>query len=166
MNKKIAISIGAAIAAIWAWRSARSGGGLVPSVTTSEGFDLSPYGGPTTYPEPIKQFGHAIARQEGFYVTGSVPQRANNPGDLVMPNWTGPTLGAGISVFDSPDAGWNALYRQLWLILTGASNRYNLDMTIADMGAVWTTTQKTAWSTNVANYLGVSVDTPLWAVLS
>jgi hypothetical protein len=160
------ITIGAAIAALYLFRS-RLSGGPVPTVTTSEGFDLSQYGGPTVYPQSIKTLGSAIARAEGFYVTGSIPQRAHNPGDLKVPNWTGPTLGSGISVFDSDDAGWNALYRQLYLILTGQSSHYNLDMTITDMAATWTATQSDAWARNVAGYLGVDpATTPLWRVMA
>lgn len=139
---------------------------LTATVTTSEGFDLNPYGGPTTYPDGIKNMAQAIARAEGFFIAGSVPARAHNPGDLVMPNWNGPTLGAGISVFQDDDDGWNALYHQLNLILTGTSNRYNLDMSIADMAGTWTSTQQGPWANNVAGYLGVPTSTPLWAVIA
>lgn len=159
------ITIGAAIAALYFWRTKISHQ-PVATVTTSEGFDLSPYGGPTTYPDGIKRMAQAIARAEGFYVAGSVPARAHNPGDLKMINWTGPTLGEGISVFQSDDAGWNALYRQLYLILTGDSRVYNLDMTIAEMGQKWTVTQQIPWSNNVANALGVPVTSPLWSILA
>jgi len=138
---------------------------LVGTVTTSEGFDLSPYGGPTSYPEPIKRFAVAIAKQEGFYVSGSVPQRANNPGDLKLPN-TRTLPGTSITWFDSADLGWNALYRQLMLIVTGRSTYYNLDMTIDEMARVWTTTEQGPWSLNVASALGVSGSTPLWQVLA
>lgn len=157
-----AIAIGAAgLAAFLLFRPKR----LTATVTTSEGFDLEPYGGMTVYPAPIKRTAEAIARAEGFYVRGSIPQRAHNPGDLKVPNWTGPTLGSGISVFQSDDAGWAALYKQLQAILTGRSNYYNLDMTIADMGNVWTATQKDSWAANVAGFLAVPVTTPLYSVL-
>jgi hypothetical protein len=137
----------------------------VATVTTSEGFDLSAYGGPTSYPEPIQRFGRAIARQEGFYITGSISQRANNPGDLKIPNM--PTLpGTSITLFPSADAGWSALYRQLMLILSGQSSHYYPDMTIAQMGRIWTTTEQEPWSTNVATFLGVPTSTPLWQVLA
>jgi hypothetical protein len=161
-KQKIALSAGVALVALWALTRR----GLVASVMTSEGFDLSPYGGPTIYPDAIKRVAEAIAKQEGFYVAGSIPQRAHNPGDLKIPGWTGATLGSGISVFDSDGAGWTALYRQLWLILTGDSARYNLDMSIDDMARTWTATQQSAWAANVAGYLGVDTNTKLWAVLS
>lgn len=159
------ITVGAAIAALYLFRSKLSGG-PVASVTTSEGFDLSEYGGPVSYPAGIKRMAEAIARQEGFYKSGSIPQRANNPGDLKVPGWTGPTLGTGITVFNSVDDGWQALYRQLWRILTNQSAYYNLDMTIAEMGGVWTATQQDAWSSNVAGFLGVPTSTKLWEVLA
>jgi hypothetical protein len=160
-NEKGAAVLGLGVLAWFLFRGREP----VGTVTTSEGFDLSQYGGPTSYPEPIRQFAQAVARQEGFYVAGSVPQRANNPGDLKIPNM--PTLpGTSITKFGSVDEGWNALYRQLNLILTGRSSFYNLDMTIADMGRVWTTTEQGPWSTNVASFLGVSTDTRLWQVLA
>lgn len=163
--KQKIVTIGAAITALYFWRTKVSKQ-PVPSVTTSEGFDLSPYGGPTSYPDGIKRMAQAIARAEGFYVAGSVPQRAHNPGDLKVPGWTGPTLGDNISVFATDDAGWNALYRQLYLILTGQSAYYNLDMTIADMARTWTATQQSAWGSNVAAALGVPTSTPLYMVLA
>jgi hypothetical protein len=142
-----------------------SGGGLTGTVTTWEGFDLGPYGGATSYSLEIQHAAQAIARQEGFYVTGSVPQRANNPGDLKMPGL--PTLpGTSITKFPSADLGWNALHKQLFLIVTGQSSFYNLDMTLEQMAKIWTATQQIPWAVNVANYLGVSIETPLWEVLT
>lgn len=158
------ITIGAAIAALYFWRTKLSGQ-PVATVTTSEGFDLSPYGGPTVYPEPIKRMAQAIARAEGFGIPGTIPTRAHNPGDLKVPNWTGPMLN-GISVFNDDATGWNALYKQLYLILTGGSSYYNLDMTIADMAGKWTATESPAWAANVASFLSVSENAPLWSVLA
>jgi len=138
---------------------------LVGTVETWEGFDLSPYGGPTSYPQPIQQMAIAIAKQEGFYVTGSIPQRANNPGDLKIPN-TSTLPGTSITAFQSVSAGWDALYHQLMLIVTGQSSYYNLDMTIEQMSRVWTVTQQQPWASNVASQLGVSTQAPLWQVLT
>lgn len=133
------------------------------TVTTWESFDLTPYGGPIVYPAEIKAMGQAIARAEGFYVAGSIPQQAHNPGDLKIPG--SPNTINGITVFDSDDAGWTALYRQLMLIVTGQSNIYNLDMSIADMARYWTATQSSAWAANVAGALGVDTSAKLWAVI-
>jgi hypothetical protein len=135
------------------------------TVTTSEGFDLSAYGGPTSYPQPIIQFAQAIARQEGFYVRDSIPARAHNPGDLKIPGKA--TLpGTSITQFASDDEGWQALYKQLWSIVTGKSNNYNLSMTIEEMARVWTATEQSAWAGNVATFSGATPGTPLWQVLT
>jgi len=135
------------------------------TVTTSEAFDLSVYGGPTDYPQPIKTFAQAIARAEGFGNAGAIPTRAHNPGDLKIPNK--PTLaGTSITEFSGDDEGWSALYKQLWLILTGSSGVYDLDMSIADMARLWTATQSSAWAQNVASYVGAPTSTPLWQVLT
>lgn len=104
----------------------------------------------------------AISHAEGFAVRGSIPQRANNPGDLVVPGWTGAKLGdQGISVFNSPTDGWNHLYKQLSLMASGRSRVYTPDMTFAEIGATWTATQSDAWTDNVVAHLqskGYDVD--------
>jgi hypothetical protein len=137
----------------------------VGTVTTSEGYDLTPYGGPASYPEPVKAFALAIARAEGFYVRDSVPARAHNPGDLKVPGK--PTLpGTSISQFANDNEGWQALYKQLWLIVTSKSAVYDLGMSIDDMAHAWTATQQTEWASNVALYSGADRSTPLWQVLT
>jgi hypothetical protein len=161
-NRNAAIGIGAALVALLLYRRKP-----IATVTTSEGFDLGPYGGPTIYPASIIQLGQAIARAEGFYIAGSIPQRAHNPGDLKVPNWSGPTLGEGISVFASDSAGWAALNKQLYAILTGRSSVYSLDDTIASMSRKWTGGDNAdTWARNVAGFVTHSTDDPLWAVLA
>jgi hypothetical protein len=117
-------------------------------------------GAPVT--EEIRDLANAIAHAEGFHVAGSIPQRANNPGDLVEPGWTGPTLGAQhISVFSTVEEGWQRLYHQLQIIVTGKSHVYALDDTLEAMGERWTQTQNTSWVANVVESLqskGYSVD--------
>jgi hypothetical protein len=58
-----------------------------------------------------------IAQQEGFAIPGSLPQRQNNPGDLVhAPGEThAPGEPDGIGSFHSVQAGWDMLERQLAL---------------------------------------------------
>lgn len=131
------------------------------TVTTSEVFSLAP----SDYPDRLKETARAIARAEGFYVPGSIPERAHNPGNLKV---GAPTLGtSGITVFDSDELGWAALYRQLARIIEGRSAHYTLDTTIAEMGRKWTATEheQSAWASNVAGALGVGVETPLNQVL-
>ena len=57
-----------------------------------------------------------IATQEGFFVTGTLPQRNNNPGDLRhSPNSTHPCEPDDIGVIDTVEHGWDDLERQLRL---------------------------------------------------
>jgi hypothetical protein len=124
------------------------------------------------YPPPpsLGQFGDAaidflstgIARAEGFGVAGAIPTLAHNPGDLVIPNWQGPKMGAeGISVFASDLEGWNRLKYQLYLIGSGQSHVYNLQMTLLDMANKWTRTDPATWATNVARSIGTTTDVTL-----
>lgn len=142
---------------------------LLPGIAdTANGVSL-PY-----YPRKVNDLASAIARAEGFYVPGSIPQRANNPGNLKSPTWTyagereGSTLGAGIVVFQTADAGWAALKRQIMLIVSGESNNYSLSMSIAQMDSVWTgnATEGRAWSDNVALAFGVNPSTTLGEALA
>ncbi len=171
-NEAAALGVVALAAGAWWWfrRSPQGQGApsntgpLTPNVTTSWGVDLSPIGGVTSYPEPIKNFARAIARQEGFNIAGSIPQRANNPGNLK--NGVPHLPGTSITQYSSADQGWAALHRQLYLILTGGSNYYTLDMSIEDMARVWTATEQGPWARNVAQFLGVPTSAPLWQVLA
>lgn len=151
---KLSVVLGLGLFLLW-WLKPKA------SVSTSETFELDP----SNYPEGLKETARAIARAEGFYVSGSIPQQAHNPGNLKV---GGATLGnTGISVFQTDGAGWAALYRQLALIVGGGSAHYTLDTTIREMGEKWTATkdEQLAWANNVAHALDVSIDTPLSEVL-
>lgn len=170
-QKLVILGALAGLAAWWLRARSNVSTNLGGTVTTGTIIDLDDLGGigQTNYGRKIEDFATAIARAEGFYVNGSIPDRAHNPGDLKSPGWTypgeveGSTLGEGIAVFQSDGAGWNALYRQLYLIVTGGSSVYSLDDTIASMGVKWvgSHTEGNAWATNVASALGVSVNTSL-----
>jgi hypothetical protein len=69
----------------------------------------------------------AIARMEGFFVKGSVPEIANNPGDLIFLKQHGakpfPVTGKDGKVrtycaFSTPEDGWEALKNQVRLTLS------------------------------------------------
>jgi len=138
------------------------------SVETSYVIDLDSVGLPPAPSSQIRSMAQAIARAEGFYVAGSVPQRSHNPGNIKA-SWTGyPSTPGGITMFPSESAGWAALYHQLELIRDGRSGQYSLANTIRQMGTRWTATigQQFAWASNVAQSLGVSVDTQLRVVLA
>ena len=117
------------------------------------------------FSDKVRYFARAIASAEGYGIPNAIPTLANNPGDLVIPGWTGATLGAeGISVFDAddlnnplpPNGGWYRLFHQLQFIVDGTSRVYNLDMSIEQMAERWTDTQTDAWASNVATYLGTT----------
>jgi hypothetical protein len=55
----------------------------------------------------------SIATFEGFFKSGSLAQRNNNPGNLR--SWGTRPVRDGYAVFDTPEAGWAALRRQIEL---------------------------------------------------
>jgi len=102
------------------------------------------------------RWARAIAKAEGYYVPGSLPQRLNNPGSLKDPA-TG-----RLRQFPTPANGWAALLTQLRLVLTGRSRYYRPDMTLAEFARVYSGGDKPdAWARIVATELGVSQDTPI-----
>ena len=75
----------------------------------------------------------AIARQEGFGISGAVATRNNNPGNLSSPpsgQWAGQTGvdSSGFAVFDNSTDGWSALNKDIaansGLTLTQFLNKY------------------------------------------
>jgi len=110
---------------------------------------------PGVDPSKVYQFAYAIAVAEGFYASGSIPQRANNPGDLEEGNIGYGTLGQGITIFPDPSSGWEALYAQAWEMLSGNSSHYRTSETIAQAGLTYSGGDPN-WSGNVAATLGTS----------
>lgn len=57
---------------------------------------------------------YKIARKEGWYKRGTLPQRLNNPGSLVFAHQRGATRHkSGFAQFGSSVLGWNALQRDV-----------------------------------------------------
>ena len=115
-------------------------------------------------PAPSPQIGAmaaAIARAEGS------PTEWNNPGDLTAA-FGYPTEGtansAGVLKFRNCVDGWNALYKQLSLIVNGES-RYTLDTTLADFGMAYSGNDPN-WARNVASILGVNQSATLGEILT
>jgi hypothetical protein len=110
----------------------------------------------------VSSLADAIAYAEGFFIPGSRPARNHNPGDLTVD-----TISKGIGmdgpfvVYANDTDGWDALKRQVDLMLTNASQIYNNQMTIRQVAQLYTTTDQLAWATAVASRLGVSMDTKL-----
>ncbi len=104
----------------------------------------------------VDRIARAIARAEGYFVPGSLPNRLNNPGSLKDPN-TGK-----LRAFPTIEEGWAALKHQVARMLEGTSAFYKPSMTIAQIAAIYTGGDKPdAWARIVASELGVSPDTPL-----
>lgn len=109
--------------------------------------------------ELIQRFSEAIARAEGFYTQGSIPQRANNPGDTTDAGdvgngviQTGGPAGAKITIFSNVTDGWNELYRKVRRMLSGASEVYTLDMSVEQVGMKYSDDPN--WGVNVSAALG------------
>lgn len=117
--------------------------------------------------EAIDLFANAIAVAEGYFVSDSRAQRNHNPGNLTV-DTTGTSIGRDgmFIVYGSATDGWDALKKQVSLILTNASQIYNSEMTIYEIAQRYTTTEQLAWAQNVARTLGISPDTKISALLS
>lgn len=128
----------------------------VDSVLSTVGLNASPVMDPR-----VDRIAVAIAAAEGFSVPGSVPNRNHNPGDLrVDVNGKGVGRDAlDFVIYGSDEDGWDALRRQVNLILTNKSHVYNDQMTIAEIAAKYTATAQGNWASIVASSLGVSQDT-------
>lgn len=107
------------------------------------------------------QFAGGIGFAEGYWdrynkvIPENRPARDNNPGDLIGIGDAGSD--GAYRKYSTADAGWQALYNQLNMIVNGSSKYYTLDMTISQMAHVWTQTQPDMWAANVASYIGGSV---------
>src|SRR5947209_5334458 len=79
---------------------------------------------------PTQQLAEAIARAEGFYQKGSVPNRTHNPGDIRAtrgehyPGQVGLNK-HGYIIFRNDRAGWAALNHQIDKMVEGESRHYN-----------------------------------------
>lgn len=120
--------------------------------------------------ELIKKLAIAIANAEGFGRPGSIPTRANNPGDITddgdlgygVIQSSGPH-GAAISIYPTAEEGWHALYRKIHRAMCGASHVYKLEMSIAEIGIKWS--GDPAWAKNVAHAMGCECDCTLEALV-
>jgi hypothetical protein len=110
-----------------------------------------------TTDDRTKRIAEAIARAEGFYVSGSLPQRNNNPGSLRIHGETDT-----ISKFSTVEDGWSALYRQINLIFSRDSNYYTPEMSIEEFASIWTGGDNPgSWANTVSQALNVGPSTSL-----
>ncbi|SRR5258708_16005758 len=110
----------------------------------------------------IPSLAYAISKAEGYGVSGAIPTRANNPGDIELGDIGFGTLGVGITIYPTLEQGIEALYRELNLIFTGSSHVYSMFMTFDQMARIWTGDDKSLdWASIVAKYLNVLPDITL-----
>jgi len=115
----------------------------------------------------VLQLAKAISVAEGFGVEGSIPTRANNPGDLTGADGGGfVTRGTanaeGVLIFLKLEDGWQALHVKVERMLAGKSAIYHLTDTLEDLARKYTGGDNPdAWAKNVATYLGVETSTTL-----
>lgn len=112
--------------------------------------------------ELVDKFADAIAYAEGFYVTNSRAWRNNNPGNLTL-DITGTGIGKDgmFIIYASANDGWDALKKQVRMMIDGTSGIYDPNMSISEIASFYTLTQPTEWARNVATRLGVSVSDTL-----
>lgn len=108
-------------------------------------------------PSPaVVKIAEAIAIAEGFFVPDSIPNRYNNPGDIEE-------AGTKVNYLTIQD-GWNALYRQIEMMIDGRSHIYNPNMQWTTIGKLYTGEQTYMnWVENVCRILQVSVTSTLAA---
>jgi hypothetical protein len=100
-----------------------------------------------------RQFSWAIAKQEGYYIKGSIPNRDRNPGDIKFvagykfPGQRGIDR-HGHVIFKNDYWGWAALENQVRKMCM-SQGRYSADMTLQQIGRKYAEDWK-HWSTNVA----------------
>lgn len=87
----------------------------------------------------------------------------NNPGDLTYAHGH-PTQGVanseGVLIFVSDADGWEALYHEVDLMLSGRSHIYKLTDTLEQVGAKYSDGDPD-WAKNVGEFLGVPTTTTL-----
>ena len=111
----------------------------------------------------------AIAKAEGFYSKGTIPNRCHNAGDLkVVAGWAYPgqvgVCKGGHVRFRNDAAGWAALNRQLEKIAQRESKHYLPEMTLQQMSRRYAGNSG-IWAKNVAHNLGTSQKTTLAELL-
>lgn len=163
-----------AFAAVYAWSSL----GLGAPTTDTTGGNAGDYtegdvtqsatAGASPSPQCLA-IAQAIAAAEGFGIPGTVPTRANNPGDLCLGDLGNGVItssgGEQITVFPDAATGWSYLYNQVNLMINNQSSNYNTSMTWAQIGAKYAG-PNTPWGANVAAQLGVDVNSTLGSYLN
>ncbi len=106
---------------------------------------------------PSQNLANGIATAEGYNVPGSIPDVANNPGDLKLGDIGYGVQSNGVTNFPNADAGFTALNNQVQLIQSGNSKAgYTTDMSINQVAQLYTGGDNpTGWAATVAKTAGV-----------
>jgi hypothetical protein len=132
--------------AYWLYSMGQSSDGGTPDVSAATDQPAPAPGMPAPSPG-LQALAKGIARAEGFYVAGSLPNRSHNPGDLTKSfgfSVSGVANREGVLIFATTEDGWQALYKQLQLIYSGGSRSFSTGMSVADFAAQWTQGKKYA----------------------
>ena len=105
-----------------------------------------------------------MAEFEGFGISGTLPNRLNNPGAMIWSPFMEGIVN-GFAYFKDKETGWKALKYQLQLIFDGQSSYYQPDMTIQEFVNTWASTSEFQEQLNYAEYIaeefGVGVECKL-----
>ena len=107
----------------------------------------------------------AIAKAEGFGASPTnIPTSRNNPGNIK-------DASGNIIQYATPQQGWDALYNQVNLMISGQSAFYSPDMTWNQIAALYVTGNPGSsggqnWANNVSSTLGVDPNSTLGDYLS
>jgi hypothetical protein len=123
---------------------------------------------------PVRKLAWAIAKQEGFFVKGSLSNRDHNPGDLKSckscksgksryPGQIGVDR-HGHAIFKNDDAGWAALQSLIRRMACGESLHYSPQMSLSQVGRIYARDKK--WAVNVSHYLGCTPTVTLAQLLN
>lgn len=110
------------------------------------------------YPN-VHTLADAIARTEGFYSKGTIPNRYHNPGDIrsrlphAYPGQVGLNR-SGYVIFRSDRYGWAALHAQIQRVIDGTSTQYDQSMTFAEIAKVYATDPR--WKKSVCKILKIT----------
>jgi len=116
-----------------------------------------------------RQFSWAIAKQEGFFRPGTIPNRNHNPGDLkFVAGYSFPGQRGvdrfGHVIFKNDYWGWAALQNQVRKMCV-ESGRYSPQMSIQQIGRLYARDWK-RWSANVAKNMNCDPHTTLAELFS
>jgi hypothetical protein len=130
-----------------------------------EGFSNAVYVS-SIVPARLEALSRAIAKAEGYYIRGTIPNRYHNPGDLKSRPGLTPLAGqrkigkAGHIVFVNDAAGWAALREYLTGIAEGRRKHYVASMTLSATSRVYAQRWQ-PWLRIVTKELGVPGSTPI-----